>query len=56
LGNVEVESVRWFLGTVLMVLMTVRDIEENLGLPLEQDKTDQKMKQIKYHERESKAI
>jgi hypothetical protein len=30
---------------MLMVLMTVSDAEENLGSPLEQDKTDRKMKQ-----------
>jgi len=56
LGNVEIESVRWFLRTVFMVLLTVRDMEANLDLLMERDKTDQKMKQIKNHERDSKAI
>jgi hypothetical protein len=50
------ESVRWFLRTVFMVLLTVRDMEANLDSPMKQDKTDQKMKQMKNHERDSKAI
>lgn len=56
MGNVEVESVRWFLRTVLMVLLTVRGVEASLGSLMEQDKTDQKTKQMKNHERESRAI
>jgi hypothetical protein len=39
-----------------MVLLTVRGVEANLGSSTEQDKTDQKMKQTKNHERDSKAI
>jgi hypothetical protein len=56
LGYVEVESVRWFLRTVLMVLLTVIGVEANLGSSTEQDKTDQKIKQMKNHEKGSKAI
>jgi len=43
LGNVEMESVRWFLRRVFMVLLSVRGMEANLDSPMEQEKTDQKM-------------
>jgi hypothetical protein len=34
MGNGEVESVHWFLRTMLMVLFAVGGVEANLGLPI----------------------
>lgn len=45
MGNVELESVRWFLRTEFMVLLTVGGLEANLDSPMEQEKTDQKITQ-----------
>lgn len=46
----------WFLGLAIMVLLVIGGVKLNLGLPVDQGKTDQILVHVQNQVKESKVI